>query len=158
MFRVLLIAIFALIAVVNLVFFAIASQASWESAKYQSSLILLYFPIFLCWVIHNNYTGQGDNKNIIANVSIILAFIYPLFFHTIFMVQIVYGGMDVPSDPGGFGQVLVVIFLLITLLTIANSVLMINIGFLLNKFSGGSFILVIAIILFNASAIGIFYL
>ena len=150
--------IFALIAVVNLVFLAIASQAVGKTAEGQSVLIFAYIPIFLCRLIHKSERNQGDNKNKIANISILLSFIYPIALHTIIIVSVLYGGADLSSDPGGIGQVFAVLFILITILIVANSFAMINVGFLLNKFSVGSFILVIAIILFNASAIGIFYL
>lgn len=150
--------IFALIAVVNLVFFVIASQVSWESAKHQSSLILLYFPIFLCRLIHKGEPNKNDNSNKIANISIISSFIYPLFFHTIFMSQIVYGNMDVSSDPGGFGQAVFVFGCLSAGLIVTHSYLMISIGLLINKFSIIYLILAVVIILLNASVIGILFI
>ena len=93
-----------------------------------------------------------------ANISILLSFIYPIAFHTVLIVSIIYGGMDLSSDPGGWGQAIGVFILFVTILIVVNSFAMINIGFLLNKFSAGSFILVVVIILFNVLAIGSFYI
>ena len=145
--------VFGLIAAVNLVFYAIASQAVGETAKGQSALIIAYLSIFICRALHKHEPNQGENKNKIANISIILSFFYPISLHAIVVVSALSGTDDLSSDSGGFGQFILILIILIAGLILANSFLMINIGFLLNTFSTAPVILVIFILLGNALVI-----